>query len=87
MVLGAVMVLVGGYVLIAAWTGTSTPPQPHQDFAGPTDFSGLSRGDVTLYSTGAIALGCGLFALGWWLRGKKRQHRPALPEARAVRDD
>jgi hypothetical protein len=74
MVVGALTILLGAWLLSA--TRDWSPPQPHHDFAGPTDFSSVSAGDVSLISIGVLVLGCGFLGLGWWLRRKK-----------AVRDD
>jgi hypothetical protein len=85
MVLGALTVLLGAWLLTRV--GDWSPPQPHYDFAGPTDFSSLSARDLALIVIGVIALGCGFLGLGWWLRPKKAAHPPGLPDARVVRDD
>jgi hypothetical protein len=78
-VLGALTVLLGAWLLLGRGAGDASPPQPHHDFAGPTDFSSVSARDVALISTGMIVLGCGFVGIGWWLRRKK--------VSRAVRDD
>jgi hypothetical protein len=70
--LGALTVVLGAWLLIGVWAGDkSPPPQPHHDFAGPTDFSSLSAGKVAVASIGVIVLGCGFLGLGWWFRRKK----------------
>ena len=73
LVLGALTVSFGGWLLTGHGGSARAPAEPHHDFAGPTDFSSLTAGDVRLIALGAIALGCGFFAVGWWLRRRPRE--------------
>ena len=71
-VVGTLTVVLGAWLLVGGWVGDRNPAPPHQDFAGPTDFSSLSFGEVALISICVIAVGCGFLGLGWWIRGQAK---------------